>query len=91
MNQLAVQNDGESLICPFAEPYGEDFWMKSGDSFTVVPPDDGSDAQFMVVHSADRVTVWIFEGGDHKKIIVDYTVIDSNGTELECAHQHPAD
>ncbi|MFB8243280.1 hypothetical protein ACFC58_42775 [Kitasatospora purpeofusca] len=91
MNRLPVQNGGEDLVRLFTEPYGEDFWLKPGDEFTVVPAGDTSDPQFTVVAANDRLVVWIFEGGDPEKVVVDYTVIDSTGTELECGHQGPAD
>ncbi|MFJ2074374.1 hypothetical protein ACIOGW_04185 [Streptomyces anulatus] len=64
--------------------------MKPGDEFTVVPADEVSDPQFTVVAVKHRLVVWIFEGGDPAKVIVDYTVIDSNGTELPDGYQWPA-
>ncbi|CAM5245199.1 hypothetical protein SMICM304S_00984 [Streptomyces microflavus] len=82
MNRLPVQNGGEDLLCLFIEPYCDVFWLKPGDEFTVVPADEVSDPQFTVVAVEHRLVVWIFEGGDPAKVIVDYTVIDSNGTEL---------
>ncbi|MFD8597503.1 hypothetical protein ACFV1L_21115 [Kitasatospora sp. NPDC059646] len=90
MNRLPVQNGGEDLVCLFIEPYGEDFWLKPGDEFTVVPTDDAPDPQFTVVSAPDRLVVWIFEGGNPMNVIADYTVVDSNGSELECGHQHPS-
>ncbi|MFZ4296913.1 hypothetical protein ACOZE3_03180 [Streptomyces cinereoruber] len=91
MNRLPVQNGGKGLFCLFVEPYGEDFWLKPGDEFTVVPGADASDPQFTVVAATDRLVVWIYEGGDPDKVVVDYTVVDSSGTELECGHQWSAD
>jgi hypothetical protein len=77
--------------CLFIEPYGEDFWLKPGDEFIVVPGEGPSDPQFTVVAATDRLVVWIFEGGDPEKVVVDCTVIDSDGTELECGYECPAD
>ncbi|MER8197692.1 hypothetical protein ACFRMO_33655 [Streptomyces anulatus] len=90
MNRLPVQNGGEDLLCLFIEPYCDVFWLKPGDEFTVVPADEVSDPQFTVVAVKHRLVVWIFEGGDPAKVIVDYTVIDSNGTELPDGYQWPA-
>lgn len=91
MSRLPVQNGGEDLVCLFIEPYGEDFWLMPGNESAVVPAEDASDPQFTVVAAKGRLVVWIFEGGDPAKIIVDYTVIGSNGTELECGYQWSAD
>lgn len=91
MNRLPVQNGSKDLFCLFIEPYGEDFWLRPGDEFIVVPGDDAPDPQFTVVAATDRQVVWIFEGGDPEKVVVDYSVIDSNGTELECGYQWPAE
>ncbi|MFJ8980343.1 hypothetical protein [Streptomyces sp. NPDC102282] len=90
MNRLPVQNGGKDVLCLFIEPYCDTFWLQPGDEFTVVPADAVSDPQFTVVAVEHRLVVWIFEGGDPAKVIVDYTVIDSNGTELPEGYQWPA-
>ncbi|MFF7177524.1 hypothetical protein [Streptomyces sp. NPDC008121] len=90
MNRLTVQNGGEDFLCLFIEPYCDVFWLQPGDEFTVVPADEVSDAQFTVDVVKHRLVVWIFEGGDPAKVIVDYTVTDSHGTELPEGYQWPA-
>ncbi|MET4924298.1 hypothetical protein P3L51_18390 [Streptomyces sp. PSRA5] len=90
MNRLPVQNGGEDFLCLFVEPYGDVYWLKPGDEFTVVPADGVSDPRFEVVAVKHRLIVWIFEGGDPAKVIVDYTVIDSDGTVLPEDFQWPA-
>ncbi|MFD0732462.1 hypothetical protein [Planotetraspora mira] len=91
VNRLTVQSGSEDLVCLFIEPYGENFWLKPGDKFTVVPAEDTSDPQFTVVAATDHMVVWIYESGDPEKVIVDYAIIDNNGTALECGHQQPVD
>ena len=90
-NRLPVQNAGENLVSLFIEPYGEDFWLKPGETIIVTPAVDGIDVQFSVVVAADHITVWLYEDGDPYKVIVDYEVVDKGGTALECGHQRPAD
>ncbi|WAZ26221.1 hypothetical protein STRCI_007775 [Streptomyces cinnabarinus] len=89
MNRLPVRNGGEDDVCLFIEPYGEDFWLRPGDEFTVVPADGARDPQFTVVSTTDCLVVWIYEGGDPERVIVDYVVVDSGGAALECGHQRP--
>lgn len=82
MNRLPVQNGGEDFLCLFIEPYCDVFWLKPGDEFTVVPADEVSDPQFTVVAVKHRLVVWIFEGGDPAKVIVDTR--SSIARELSC-------
>ncbi|MFJ5220404.1 hypothetical protein ACIP98_37675 [Streptomyces sp. NPDC088354] len=90
-NRLPVQNRGDRDVCLFIEPYGEDFWMKPGDSFTVVPIREQSNVEFSVVVAADLLTVWLYEDGDPYNAILDYEVVDAHGSKLACGHQRPAD
>lgn len=82
VNRLPVQNGGEDFLCLFIEPYCDVFWLKPGDEFTVVPADEVSDPQFTVVAVKHRLVVWIFEGGDPAKVIVDTR--SSIARELSC-------
>ncbi|MFB8139269.1 hypothetical protein [Streptomyces parvus] len=90
MNRLPVRNGGEDFLCLFIEPYCDVFWLKPGDEVTVVPADGTLDPQFSVVVVKHRLVVWIFEGGDPARVVVDYAVIDGNGTELSEGCQWPA-
>ncbi|WP_328447590.1 hypothetical protein OG780_12450 [Streptomyces sp. NBC_00386] len=55
---LLVENAGDTDVCLFIEPYGEDFWMKPGDAFKVVPLSDDN-VQFS---AKDLFTVWPLPG-----------------------------
>ncbi|MEU5327756.1 hypothetical protein [Streptomyces parvus] len=87
VNRLPVQNGGEDFLCLFIEPYCDVFWLKPGDEFTVVPSDDVPDPQFTVMVVKHRLVVWIFEGGNPAKVVVDYTVIDGSGKRLTEGYQ----
>ncbi|MFI6650460.1 hypothetical protein ACIBI8_22945 [Streptomyces sp. NPDC050529] len=65
--------------------------MKPGDVFTVVPGEGAWDPQFTLIATTDHLVVWIFEGGDPDKVVVDYAIIDSNGIEVECGRQPSSD
>ncbi|WP_328912028.1 MULTISPECIES: hypothetical protein [unclassified Streptomyces] len=84
-----MENAGDHDLCLFIEPYGEYYWLKPGEVFTVVPDVDGIDVWFSTVVWREGITVWLYEEGDPAKVVLEYTVIDSNGTRLECGHQKP--
>lgn len=89
-NKLPVQNAGNTNVCLFIEPYGEDFWMKPGDAFEVVPLSAGN-VQFSVAIAKDLFTVWLYEDGDPCNAVLDYEVVKTDGEKLACGHQRPAD
>ncbi|MFD9438776.1 hypothetical protein ACFWBR_07630 [Streptomyces sp. NPDC060006] len=89
-NRLPVENAGDTDVCLSIEPYGEDFWLRPREVFTVVPTGDGN-AQFTVVVATGVITVWLYEDGDPHEVMLDYEVIDANGEKLECGHQRPTD
>ncbi|MFE1285983.1 hypothetical protein [Streptomyces sp. NPDC058751] len=89
-NRLPVENAGDTDVCLFIEPYGEDFWMKPGDAFEVVPLSD-SNVQFSVSVSKDLFTVWLYENGDPYNALLDYDVVGTDGKKLACGHQRPTD
>lgn len=90
MNRLPVVNAGDTDVCLFVEPYGEDFWMKPADTFQVVSMSDAN-VQFSVVALPALIAVWLYGDGDPYRVIVDYEVLDANGEMLECGHQRPAE
>ncbi|MFJ6886801.1 hypothetical protein ACIQRC_18470 [Streptomyces californicus] len=89
VNRLPVRNGGDDVLCLFLEPYGDVFWLKPGDEFTVLPGEGVPDPQFTVEMVKHRLIVWVFEGGDPAKVVVDCTVVDSGGNELPEGHQWP--
>ncbi|MET7297815.1 hypothetical protein [Embleya sp. NPDC005575] len=86
---MPVGNEGGSDLCLFIEPLAEDYWMKPGEAFTVGPESDNVDVWFETFVSKDRITVWLYENGDPARIVLDYAVVDADGTRLECGHQRP--
>ncbi|PBC98905.1 hypothetical protein BX281_6996 [Streptomyces sp. Ag82_O1-15] len=46
-SKLPVENVGDTDVCLFVEPYGEDYWLKPGDAFEVTPLSDAN-VQFSV-------------------------------------------
>ncbi|WP_223858217.1 hypothetical protein [Streptomyces sp. JV180] len=52
MNGLPVRNGGDGFLCLFLEPYGDVFWLKPGDEFTVLPGEGVPDPQFTVEMSS---------------------------------------
>ncbi|AZM88312.1 hypothetical protein [Streptomyces sp. W1SF4] len=88
-SKLPVENVGKSDFCLFVEPYGEDYYLKPGEVFTVAPADEGIDVWFTTLVWEGGITVWLYEDGDPTRIVFECTVTDANGTVLECGHQRP--
>ena len=86
-SRMPVANAGNRDLCLFIEPYGEDFYLKPGEVFTVAPEAEGIDVWFSTVVWEGGITVWPCEDGDPTKIVLECTVTDANGTRLECGHQ----
>ncbi|MEV7682151.1 hypothetical protein AB0O64_26910 [Streptomyces sp. NPDC088341] len=87
--KLPVENAGDGDLCLFIEPYGEDYWLKPGEVFTVAPDVGGIDVRFSASVWPEGITVWLYENGDPHKVVLEYTVADADGTPLECGHQRP--
>lgn len=88
-SRMPVKNLGASELCLFIEPYGEDYWLKPGEALTVGPEAEGIDVWFDTYASRDCITVWLYEDGDPTKVVLDYVVVDADGTRLDCGHQRP--
>ncbi|BAG17219.1 hypothetical protein SGR_390 [Streptomyces griseus subsp. griseus NBRC 13350] len=88
-SRLPVENMGDDDLWIFVEPYGEDYWLKPGDVFTVAPEVEGIDVWFSTAVCPEGITVWLYEDGDPTKVVLKYTVSDADGTRLECGHQRP--
>ncbi|MFD5641584.1 hypothetical protein ACFWIP_07385 [Streptomyces anulatus] len=84
-----MENAGASDLWLFIEPYGEDYWLKSGEVFAVAPEAAGSNVCFSIAVCQEG-TVWLYEDGDPTKVVLEYTVTDADGKRLECGHQRPA-
>ncbi len=84
-----MENTGDSVLCLFIEPYGEDYWLNPGDAFTVGPIAEGIDVWFSTFISRDCVTVWLYKDGDPSMVVLDYAVVDADGASLDCGHQRP--
>ncbi|MEL5956245.1 hypothetical protein AADR41_15995 [Streptomyces sp. CLV115] len=84
-----MENAGDGDLCLFIEPYGEDYWLKSGEVFTVAPDIEGIDVWFSTVVWDGGITVWPYEDGDPTRIVLEYVVFDATGGRLECGHQRP--
>ena len=85
-----MENVGDSDLWLFVEPYGEDYWLKPGEVFTVAPETEGIDVCFSTAVCREGVTVWLHEDGDPAKVVLEYTVTDAVGERLECGHQRPS-
>ncbi len=88
---MPVRNNGDSDLCLFIEPLGEDFWLKPGEAFTVGARCDGMDVWFDATLWKGGISVWLYEDGNPTKVVLDYAVVDANGKQLDCGHQRPAD
>ncbi|MFE7484492.1 hypothetical protein [Streptomyces sp. NPDC057552] len=88
-SRLPVENAGVGDLWLFVEPYGEDYWLKPGEVFTVAPEVEGIDVWFSTAISQEGITVWLYEDGDPAKVVLEYTVTDADGKRLECGHQRP--
>lgn len=84
-----MEHAGDGDLCLFIEPYGEDYWLKPGEVFTVAPAAKGIDVWFHTVLWRDGITVWLYEDGEPEKMILEAVVTDADGTRLECGHQRP--
>ncbi|MEU0558757.1 hypothetical protein [Dactylosporangium sp. NPDC006015] len=87
---MDVHNDSAGLLVLWLEPWGEDRWLKPGETFHVRSDYDGADAPFTVDRFEDdddraagiaNIAVCVNEGSAE--------VTDSTGTRLESGHQRP--
>ncbi|MFD7031568.1 hypothetical protein ACFWAR_26430 [Streptomyces sp. NPDC059917] len=86
MPTISLNNDTAKTLCIWVEPWGEDYWMKPKERFTVAtetPEGVHSDeAPFDVSFRAHGVSVCVNIG-------YEAVVYDQSGTELDCGHQRP--
>ncbi|MGA5822901.1 hypothetical protein ACPC54_34195 [Kitasatospora sp. NPDC094028] len=88
MAKIRLSNTTEKPLGIWVEPWGEDYWMKPGEKFTVVadtPEDaDPEEASFEVVLHDQGASVWVTTGPQPY-------VYGNAGNELDCGHQRPLD
>ncbi|MFD3982469.1 hypothetical protein ACFWR6_28140 [Streptomyces griseus] len=77
-----MNNETDSLLCVWVEPWGTDHWMRPGEVFTVVTEADAEEASFDVVVHDQGISVWVNAGFSAE-------VIDQEGRAAVCGHQRP--
>jgi hypothetical protein len=87
MPKIRVNNDSERIMVVWVEPWGEDYWMKPKEWFTIVadttPQDTHTDeAPFEVGCHDQGVSVYVNTGHEA-------AVYDHSGNEVDCGHQRP--
>ncbi|MDG6105551.1 hypothetical protein Daura_13610 [Dactylosporangium aurantiacum] len=90
MATLDVRNDSGGWLVLWLEPWGEDRWLRPGETFHVRSDYDGPAEAFEVERfdndddraaGIENIAVYVNEGA--------VEVTDSAGTPLECGHQRP--
>ncbi|MFJ9342792.1 hypothetical protein ACIRP0_26370 [Streptomyces sp. NPDC101733] len=77
-----VSNGGGSLLELWLEPFGQDYWLRPGETFVVTSyGKTGDGAVFEVVHEPERIQVWATS--------FFATVTFPDGTEVPGGHQRP--
>jgi hypothetical protein len=105
MARISVENGGPDLLALYVEPPANDYWLRPGDSFTVVAPapePHGPHAVRLTDEVRDAAatgdapfSITRFRDGGYEAVQVSvdvlgsYTVIGPDGAELECGHQRP--
>lgn len=88
-NTMPVANDTDDVLCLFVEPLAVDYWLKPGETFTLSPDPQDADVWFDTSVSKGCLTVWLYEDGDARKVVVDHVVVDADGNPLPVGHQSP--
>ncbi len=78
---MFVTNSGESLLELWLEPFGQDYWLLSGETVTVTSYGTWNDHPFETLHEPDRLTVWATSWFA--------TVTDGNGAEVPGGRNRP--
>ena len=83
MAKLRLENDGDTLLGIYVEPWGRDYRLKPSEAVVIVTEDTAHSGQpFSVVTHDQGMSVWA-ESGHWAE------VYDAAGTALECGHQRP--
>ncbi|MFJ9692267.1 hypothetical protein [Kitasatospora sp. NPDC101183] len=86
---MPVKNHGTEPLCLFIEPLCEDYWLKPDEALVLRSEAKGVDVWFDTYVRDGCITVWLYEDGDPFKVLMDYVVVDKDGTELESGYQRP--
>lgn len=86
LRKIRLNNDTEKVLGIWVEPWGEDYWMKPEEQFTIATdaPEgaDSAEAPFDVVFHDQGVSVEVNTG-------YEAVVHDRSGAALICGHQRP--
>ncbi|UQX02345.1 hypothetical protein [Streptomyces sp. RerS4] len=79
---IHVGNSGDTLLELWLEPFGQDYWLRPGETFTVTSYGERDPAAaFEVHHEPERIQVWATSWFA--------TVTFPDGTEVPGGHQRP--
>ncbi|MDF6042178.1 hypothetical protein LRD69_08370 [Streptomyces sp. JH14] len=78
---MLVQNNGDTLLELWLEPFGQDYWLRPGEAVMVTSYGHWDSYPFETIHEPDRITVWATS--------FFATVTDTSGNEVPGAHQRP--
>lgn len=78
---MLVINQGSELLEVMLEPFGQDYWLRPGESFVVTSYGEWPDYPFETVHEPDLITVWAASWFA--------TVSFRNGAEVPGGYQRP--
>ncbi|MFF2554856.1 hypothetical protein ACFVUS_27900 [Nocardia sp. NPDC058058] len=89
MPKLMLSNPfAEKTITVWLEPWGRDYWMRPGDVF-IVEFEEGGDSE--QDNGAPPFEISWLDNGITVAVLVESTVRDRSGVELDCGHQRPVD
>lgn len=80
--KLTVTNRSEQPVVLMLEPWGEDYWIQSGETFELFPAEPEEMFYFAVEYRASAIAVFA-EGGCRS------VRVEREGQLLECGHQRP--
>lgn len=84
MSKIDVSNETERKLGLWVEPWGADYWLRPGETLTVVTEKAPEEAPFNVVMHDQGVTVWV-NSANHAE------VVDKDDRPVPCGHQRPAE
>ena len=81
-HRLTIGNERKQVLQLMLEPWGEDYWMKPGETFDLIPDKPSESFHFAVAYFDSYVAAYA-EGG------CEYVRVHCHGLLLECGHQRP--
>ncbi|MFE3559698.1 hypothetical protein ACFXKW_33300 [Streptomyces sp. NPDC059193] len=79
---MLVENSGDELLELWLEPFGQDYWLRPGEQFTVTSYGTWHDRPFELAHDPGQIRIWACS--------CFATVTFPDGTEVPGGHQRPA-